>query len=144
MSRSRKRVSDSNCGSRAAPCRAAGLVDSNGGKTKRAESGFNFLVGHVGAHDAKNFSARHADLFWRALARENVNDTGKQYASGKLKNQFRAAARGELRHFRIGAAAKTGGGFGVQFQKAGGAANGDGFEPGALDRKSTRLNSSHM
>ena len=114
--------------------RAAVLVDSNGRKTKRAEAGFNFLVGHVGAHDAKNFRARHADFFWRTLARKNVNDTGKQFASGKLKNQFRAAARGELRHFRIGAAAKTGGGFGVQFQKAGGAANGDGFEPGALDQ----------
>ena len=56
--------------------RAAVLVDSNGRKTKRAESGFNFLVGHVGAHHAKDFRARHADFFWRTLARKNVNDTG--------------------------------------------------------------------
>src|ERR1700686_910964 len=93
--------------------RAAVLIDSNGSETERAETRFDFLVGNVRAHDAENFGARHADFFRGALARININNASEQFAAGKLQNQFSSAARGELGHFRIGAAAEARGSFGV-------------------------------
>ena len=74
------------------------------------------------------------DFFLRGLAGINVDNSGEQFAAGKLQDQFGAAAGGELRHFRVGAAAEARGGFGVELQGAGGAANGDGIEPGAFDQ----------
>ena len=64
----------------------------------------------------------------------DVDDSGEQFAAGELEYEFGGSAGSELRHFRIGAAAEAGGGFGVKFERAGGAANGDGIEPGALDQ----------
>src|SRR5713226_1734130 len=106
--------------------RAAVVVDSNGRETQRAETGFNLFVGDVGAHHAENFRG--------ALAGIDVNNTGEQFAVGKLHNQFSGAARGNLGHFGIGSAAEARGSFGVQFQETRGAANGDRFEPGAFDQ----------
>ncbi len=73
-------------------------------------------------------------FFGGALARINVHNPGKKFAARKLQDQFRSAARGHFRHFRIGAAAKARAGFRVQLQKARGPANGDGIKPGALDQ----------
>ena len=115
-------------------CRAAILIDANGSKTESAEDGFDFLVGHVGAHDAKNFGARDVDFFGARLAGINVDDSGEQFAAGELQDEFGGAAGGKLRHFRIGAAAEARGSFGVELQRARGAANGDGIEPGAFDQ----------
>ena len=95
--------------------RAAVMVDSNGSETEGAEARLDLLVRNVCAHHAKNFGARHADFVRRALAGINIDDAGEQFATGKLQNQFRSAARGQLGHFRIGAAAKARGCFGVQF-----------------------------
>src|SRR5712692_5732003 len=114
--------------------RAAVVVDSNGSETQRAETGFNLFVGDVGAHHAENFGARHADLFRGALAGIDVNNTGEQFAAGKLQNQFSGAARGKLGHFGIGSAAEARGSFGVQFQETRRATNGHRFEPGAFDQ----------
>src|SRR6266851_8112121 len=112
--------------------RATVLVDSNGGEAERAEAAFHLLVRDVRTHDPQNFGARDTDFFRGALAGININYAGKQFAAGKLQNQFRCAARGQLGHFRIGAATETRGGFGVQFQKTGGTTNSDRFEPRAL------------
>src|SRR5258708_11303710 len=125
---------------RALPCgeerafRAAVLIDSSGGETESAETGFRLLVGNVRTHDAKNFGARHVDFFRGALAGININNAREQFAAGKLQNQFSRAARGKVGHFRIGAAAEARGGFSVQFQKARGAANRNRFDPGAFDQ----------
>ncbi len=113
---------------------AAILIDAHGSKPECAKDGFDFLVGHVGAHDAKKLGARDEDFFVRGLAGINVDNSGEQFAASKLQDEFGAAARGKLRHFRVGAAAEARGSFGVELQGAGGAANGDGIEPGAFDQ----------
>src|SRR5207245_5387958 len=105
-----------------------------GSETEGAEARLDLLVRNVCAHHAKNFGARHADFVRSALAGINIDAAREQFATGKLQNQFRSAARGHLGHFRIGAAAKARGCFGVQFQKTRGAANGNRFEPSALDQ----------
>src|SRR5260370_843805 len=66
-----------------------------------------------------------------ALAGIDVDDTGKKFASSELQDELGAASRSKLGHFRIGAAAKARGGFGVKLQVARGAANGDRIKPGA-------------
>src|SRR6266404_913708 len=113
---------------------AAILVDTHGSKTEGAESCFDFLVGDVGAHNAEKFGAREKNFPGCALAGIDVDDTGKKFASSELQNELGATPRSKLGHFRIGAAAKARGGFGVKLQVARGAANGDRIKPGALDQ----------
>src|SRR5206468_10070045 len=67
------------------------------------------------------------------LARVNVHHSREQFAACQLKDQFRTTARSEFRHFRIGTAAESRGGFRVQFQKACRAADRYGLKPGAFD-----------
>src|ERR1700730_14461151 len=114
--------------------RAAVLVHAYRSKPEGAEGRLDLPIGDVRAHDAENFRAGQADFLRRALARVDVHHAREQFADGILEDQLGAAARGQLGHFRIGAAAKARGSFGVQFQNAGGAAGGDGVEPGALDQ----------
>src|SRR5207253_3831157 len=64
----------------------------------------------------------------------NVHDSGEQFAACELKNQFRTTARSEFRHFRIGTAAESYGGFRVQFQKACRAADRYRLKPRAFDQ----------
>ena len=64
--------------------RAAILIDAHGSKPESAEDGFDFLVEHVGAHDAKELGARDEDFFGRGLAGINVDDSGEQFAAGEL------------------------------------------------------------
>src|SRR5208282_62834 len=113
---------------------AAIIVHAHGSKTKRAENGFEIFVGNVRAHHAQEFRARQGDLFWRALSWIHVHDSGEQFATGKLQDQFRTVPRSRFRHFRVRAPTKARAGFGVKFQEASGAANRDGIKPGAFDQ----------
>src|ERR1700687_732032 len=113
---------------------AAILIDTHGSETEGGEAGFDLLVGNVGAHDAEELGAGEQNCPGHAFAGIGVNNSGEEFASGELQDEPGAAARGELGHFGIGAAAEARGGFGVKFQEARGAANSDGIEPGALDQ----------
>ncbi|HEY6905799.1 MAG TPA: hypothetical protein VI216_15955, partial [Candidatus Acidoferrales bacterium] len=104
---------------------AAILVHANGSETQRAKAGFDLLVRDVRAHDAEKLFTSDLNFLWRTLAGVNIHDASEQLATRKLKDQFGAPARSQFGHFRISAAAKARGRFGMQFQKAGGAANGD-------------------
>jgi hypothetical protein len=55
--------------------RAAILSDANGSEAERAENGFNFLVGNVRAHDAKELSAGQLDFFRGAFAGIDIDNT---------------------------------------------------------------------
>src|SRR2546428_6127488 len=57
--------------------RAAVMVDSNGSETEGAEARLDLLVRNVGAHDAKNLGACHANLFRGAFAWVDVNNAGQ-------------------------------------------------------------------
>ena len=43
------------------------LVDADGSEAERAQNGFDFLIGDVGAHDAEEFGASDLDFFCACL-----------------------------------------------------------------------------
>ena len=84
-------------------------------------------------------SLRESSIFFSGCARGiHVHDARENFAAGNLLNQFRGAARSQLRHFRIGAALEAIGSFAAQAESFGSAANGNGIEPGALDQNVAR------
>ena len=114
--------------------RAAIFADSNGSKTQGAEDGFDFFVGDIRAHHAKEFGAGQLDFFGSALAGIHIDNAGEQFTASELQDDLGGAAGGEFGGFGIGAAAKARGGFGVKFEDSRGFANSDWFEPGTFDK----------
>ncbi len=103
-------------------------------ESERGQNFFDVAIGNVRAHHAQELLAREADFRGRLAARIHVHDARENFSAAQLLDQFRGAARSQLRHFRIGAALEAVGRFRAQAERLRRAANGDGIEPRGFEQ----------